>query len=523
MTGRDPTGTSTSAVARIALALALFSANAALAQSDRPDESAMFGAPEPAAAADAGAPSSPDGPDAGATPQLPAGPVAPVENPTEANRDASELSGGRLQSQFDTEEVKSDPLRIGGTLYLRAGATYKDGARLADSPLSMPSLVDGYLDARPSDRVRGFLLARMRYDPLYDAGAASPFSCFGVSAPAQPNLRIDLDQLWLRFDVAHKVFVTAGKQHVKWGASRFWNPTDFLSPERKDPLAVFDARLGATMVKVHVPWEAKGWNFYALGLMDNNGPASTIGKLGGAARAEAVFGNSEVAIDAVAVANRSPRLGADFSLAVGPLDVYGEVALRDGLELDAYRVAPGKSNEISDYAHLDFQQFISKYEPLTLTGLQIQSSGGVRTTLNYTDKNAVTVGAEYFYNAGGSEVPVAFLLVQGKYTPFYSGKHYAAAYALAIGLPDLPTWSVSLSTLGNLTDLSFVSRVDVFTLVLGYMSLEVYGAVHYGTRGGELRLGFDPITVKNPITQAECTIDYPPPSVEVGAGLRVAL
>ena len=37
-----------------------------------------------------------------------------------------------------------------------------------------------------------------------------------------------VDQLWVRFDVERAAFVTAGRQHVKWGVGHFWNPTDYL-------------------------------------------------------------------------------------------------------------------------------------------------------------------------------------------------------------------------------------------------------------------------------------------------------
>ena len=36
------------------------------------------------------------------------------------------------------------------------------------------------------------------------------------------------------------------------------------------------------MLKLHVPWEAKGWNFYGVAMLDNAGPASTLGRIGGA-------------------------------------------------------------------------------------------------------------------------------------------------------------------------------------------------------------------------------------------------
>ena len=55
-----------------------------------------------------------------------------------------------------------------------------------------------------------------------------------------------------------------GLQRIKWGSGRFWNPTDFLNQQRKDPLDFFDKRLGVAMLKLHLPLEAQGWNIYGI-------------------------------------------------------------------------------------------------------------------------------------------------------------------------------------------------------------------------------------------------------------------
>jgi len=124
--------------------------------------------------------------------------------------------------------------------------------------------------------VRGFALARTIFDPTLPATASTGLSTFGSGSQAAiPTRRrqlefslrgaghahtgVLLDQMWLRFDIKHTVFVTAGRQHVRWGTARFWTPTDFLHIQHRNPLDVFDARTGTTMIKVHVPWE-QGWN-----------------------------------------------------------------------------------------------------------------------------------------------------------------------------------------------------------------------------------------------------------------------
>jgi hypothetical protein len=52
--------------------------------------------------------------------------------------------------------------------------------------------------------------------------SATGFTTFSVGRG--PNSL--LDQMWIRFDILETVFVTAGKQHVRWGTGRFWQPTD---------------------------------------------------------------------------------------------------------------------------------------------------------------------------------------------------------------------------------------------------------------------------------------------------------
>jgi hypothetical protein len=350
-------------------------------------------------------------------------------------------------------------------------------------------------------------LARLRYDPTLAANTAA----------ANPS--VALDQLWIRFDIAHTVFITAGKQHVKWGASRFWNPTDVLSPAPTDPLAAFDQRLGATLLKIHLPWEARGWNFYALGLLDNAGPAGTLGKLGAAARAEVVLGSTELGADAVMVGGRRPRYGLDFSSALGPVDIYGEVAFRRGADYQRWSL----SREVDWDNPVDL---LGALQSEQLEGTQLQASGGARYSFNYTDQNELTVGAEYFYNPVGTSTPRLYpwLMLQNQFQPFYVGQHYLAVYALAPQLPgELRHVGVSLSNLGNLSDSSFITRLDVFFRVLSYLSIEAFGATHYGHRGGEFRFAFELPEISFAPGQSTPPISVPAPLFELGLGLRVSL
>src|SRR5262249_18819739 len=288
----------------------------------RPSESEMFGGSAP----DGGTVSAPEQKDAARPPQ------AAGESATQDERG---LASAASKDLFTTEPTRENPLQIGGQIYLRSLVKGTENTSFADTSFLFPAIVDGFFDARPSERVRGMILARLTYDPTIGPNAAG--NAFGV--PTTSNPAVLLDQLWVNFDVLRTVFVTAGRQHVKWGVSRFWNPTDFLSPQRRDPLAVFDPRLGASMLKLHLPSE-HGWNVYAFALFDNAGPANRLGQIGGALRGEIAVGRGEIGAEMVLQNGRRPRFGLDASSAVGPLDLYLEVGMRKGSEVTLFRLVP---------------------------------------------------------------------------------------------------------------------------------------------------------------------------------------
>src|SRR6185295_10277752 len=104
----------------------------ALLAQDPHDESAMFGGDE--APADAGvlAP--------GATPVE----AAAATDGGEPSRDDTML-GAVGKNRFDTGEEKSDPLKIGGTLYLRAQVYWPENGSADKATFSSPDLLDVYL------------------------------------------------------------------------------------------------------------------------------------------------------------------------------------------------------------------------------------------------------------------------------------------------------------------------------------------------------------------------------------------
>jgi len=454
---------------------------------------------------------------------------APLPSPPPASGGREQPPEERLGSLLSRTE---NPLQIGGQLYLRSLFLATEGQPPSKWTFSVPSLLDVYLDARPSDRVRGFVLGRMQYDPTIDPNAPGPF---GTAPPANPHVL--LDQLWLSFDVERTAFVTAGKQHVKWGVGRFWNPTDYLHTVFRNPLEVFDPRTGTAMVKVHVPWEREGWNFYGFAILEPltsyaatgaaapgtlggvgtmqatpNPNAQHVGGIGGAARAEIVLGPSEVGLGVVAQRGHKPRFAVDASAGVLELDFYGEAAIKTGSEIQLYQPIPG----VPPTADINV-----RYQPYEPSGLTPQVTGGVRWQHKYSDEDYFEVGAEYFYNRVGYEDPAIYpwLLANSAFQFFYVGKHYAGVY---LYLPNPGSWNKTtfiLTTLGNLSDQSFVTRLDYSVLLLTYLRLETYAQVHYGTAAGEFRLAIPALSVAG----AQVFAGQGAQVFDAGVNLRVAL
>ena len=475
----------------------------ALAVAQERDEGAMFGGDEPAV--DAGLP--PPGvpkPLSEEDAKFGKDTVAPKELDS---RDAEQLTGPAGTNQFDTGEQTVDPLQTGGTLYMRYQADVLLNKPFEETGFSAPSLLDVFLDARPSDRVRAFGLARMRYDPTLPSTGAAPLVP-GIGTQTGSNPSVALDQLWLRFDIARKVYFTIGRQKVKWGVGRIWNPSDFLNAQKRDPLAPFDLRLGINAVKVHVPIESVGWNFYGYGLLDNNGAASNLGSLGGALRAEILVGPAEVSFSGAWVNGRRPRYAIDASTPIGPFDVYAEIAFRDGRDCVQYREDPTLMPASKNPADL---------QPYRLEGMTVPTTAGVAYSFNYTDSTTLVMGVEYFYNPGGASKAVYLIpsVLNGTFQPFYAGQHYLAVFVLAPGLPSAPWITMSLNNLVNLSDPSGIVRADAFFRVMSFLQIEVFASVNYGL--GEFRFGG--------------TVDVPGvgvrsialPVMSTGIGLRVSI
>jgi hypothetical protein len=511
----------------------------------RPDENTLFGAP-PDAGTPAPAPSSP--------PLIPGAGTsgAPSADRNTAAGEQQILTGAPAQDAFAAGLVKEDALKIGGQFYLRALTTISEHQPLGKSSFNVPLLVDVYLDARPTDRLRAFVLGRLAYDPLLSSTTVVtgvPTTATGFQPVSNPA--VYLDQAWLAFDIARTVFVTAGRQHVKWGTGQYFNPDDFLASQPRNPLAVFDARLGVTMLRAQIPWERTGLNFTAVALFESTQNISTTGTtfgssggsvdlisgtqntsnglledVGGAGQVEWDFKGGAVGVNALAQRNRAWRVGSFVTAGVGDFDVYGEAVVKQCLDFP--NMAPNTSCGASlpsgvvqpgTYGGYTFGALQQPASPL------FQAVAGLTYSINFEGNKSITLGGEYFYNRASftaSQYPN--LIVQGAFQPFYLGRNYLALSATLVDTTAKTTWV--LTNIGNLTDVSFITRVDFLVTVLSYLQVESFVAVDYGHLGGEFRLGFDiPGVPINAGGSAPVPVNLVvhAPIVQLGVGLRMAL
>jgi hypothetical protein len=414
----------------------------------------------------------------------------------------------------DQAALNDDPLKIGAMVYMRGDVSFLNHSLKVDQ-VSAPSLIDAYFDGRPTDRLRTMVLARLTYDPaLNPTGIPSPWGLPPALLGSNPN--VQLDQLWLNFDVQRVAFITVGRQHVKWGTGRLWSPTDFLTPIRTDPLAVFDTRLGTDMLKVNVPWEATNSNFYAIGLLDTRGPAPSPLEVGLALRAETVVFGAEVGLDAVFQQNQLPKYGASFTSALGPIDVHAEAAMRKEMPYTLWK--PVASPDPAQGYGGEFAVYRPDH-PFA------QVSGGLNWKYVINEQRSLTLGTEGFYNQVGYDnaAVLPWLQITNSLQRFYAGKYYASAFASYDVTGLLNSTTFMLTGISNLSDHTGVARLDVLMQVMTALNLEFFASAPFGPTGGEFRFGMSsgPLAIGN--GQFTPPIDITPDALELGVGFRLKI
>jgi hypothetical protein len=151
--------------------------------------------------------------------------------------------------------------------------------------------------------------------------------------------------------------------------------------------------------------------------------------------------------------------------------------------------------------------------------------GGASYTRKYNDNDTFTVGGEYFYNALGYASPTAYpglvlphsVSLNDSASFFYLGRQYAAVYVSFPAPYSLDNHTFTLSTLGNLSDRSFITRFDYSLIALTHMRFEAFVSARYGNENGEFRFGVSHLSF------AGIPFDRAPALMDFGLALRIAI
>ncbi|HND34766.1 MAG TPA: hypothetical protein PLA94_32405, partial [Myxococcota bacterium] len=358
-----------------------------------------------------------------------------------------------------------------------------------------------YADYRPDEHVRAYADARLSYDYTVQPGETD------LSGEEVQAASVNLDELWLKFDVKNRLFVTAGQQHLRWGTGRFWNPTDFLNPVPKDPLAVFDARSGVPLVKLHVPFERLGANVY--GVVDMSAMKS-IEDVGGALRAEIAAGPGEYSVSVAARKGQPLRLGADLSMSLWFLDLKAEAAVLHGGDTPYWK------------GDFDLATFTFPTEKDRSEEWIPQVTVGIEVPIAYNAEDSITLGAEYFHNEAGYKNADLYpwVLFNGGYKALYFGRDYAAVYAALFGPGQWENTTFLVSGIGNLTDKTFVTRLDVRSQIRTWISWDFSVSYYFGEQG-ELHYTLEvPPVPGNELLENGLTVPASQLSYALGAQIR---
>jgi len=251
---------------------------------------------------------------------------------------------------LEKEESESNRLLIGGTLDMRMKSISPLDSKSGNSSFSNPNQLYLYLDSKQKEDIRFFAKGVYTYTPTAD------------DVFVKKNVT-DLMELKLQFNAQKKIFFTVGRQKIKWGSGRFYNPSDFLNSTVRNPLEVEDKRLGLNLIKMHLPVDRT--NLYFIGGYDD---ADKVKKTVQAARIEQSLNDGEVAVTVMTKDKRKTQMAFDGSKAVGPIDLYLEGAVKEsskeGLIGFEYQFSYGNEDKVTLfpeylYSDINFKRYHS--------------------------------------------------------------------------------------------------------------------------------------------------------------------
>lgn len=263
---------------------------------------------------------------------------------------------------------------------------YQFDHTIRDDYIYSPFVTSLFLDHKWSDHLRFFFRGQGTYhlvkDPIENE--------LNSSAEENKDVETQLDELKVQFLAFKNLFVSLGVQKLKWGAGRFWNPSDFLNQEVKNLVEKEDRRAGLRLAKFHLPVNES--NFYYI---THFSPSHEQDWTGHALRYEVPIPSSitpgEISLTYYGRKNQEGRGAGDISFALGPIDVYFEGAFAQSKEMNSF-------------------------------------VAGVNYEWQYSDQDFLVFNLESFSNPGGVSSPDDYLgkIMNEQFIPFHVAQRYLA-------------------------------------------------------------------------------------------------
>jgi hypothetical protein len=373
--------------------------------------------------------------------------------PIQAQDSSSEFEKGFGAEQGISAEEKTDAdedrLKIGGSLFVDV----YDSVLGPRDYLRNLNTLSVYLDARLRNDIRAYAKFRGVVEGVSSAGQ--------VAVPASTS---DVEELKLFFNASKDVFFTFGKQKIKWGSGKFWNPTDVVNAAPRDLLYSDDRRSGVSILKTHVPLGSA--NLYYVNSFEG---ADRLSEVGNSLRLEVPVSTAEFAVTASKLQGQKAVLGMDVSAALGDFDVYSELA----------------------YSSRSNSTLFGPTGAYVPEGANFDWVAGASYELPYADNDSLSFAVEYFRNDDGYQTKSDYVwaLAAGAYTPYQLARDYAL---FSIYAPTPGSWNhttISLLNLVNLSDSSGLSKLGVAFELMQDLQFEPSVSWHFGDSDGELRLG----------------------------------
>ncbi|MFP4417204.1 MAG: DUF1302 family protein [Chitinivibrionales bacterium] len=200
---------------------------------------------------------------------------------------------------------------IAGSVTGTMNRSYFDDATISNTGYQSTAFSNFNLDVRLPGAVKSFIDA----EAIYYA--------------SNESLDVDLNEMFLDWNIGYNVFFRAGKQVLQWGRGYFFNPVDLVNVEKTRFLNELGSREGAFGLKVHVPIQTRA-NLYAFVDM---GKVPRADSLAMAAKAEFLVKSVEFAFSAWGKNKTDPVFGFDFSTGLFDFMISGEAALHRSITI----------------------------------------------------------------------------------------------------------------------------------------------------------------------------------------------